>query len=179
MATGTGKARCVTCSKAKSAVRCEGCLQTFCYEHLPDHRQELSTELNKIEDQRDLIRHTLNEKTADSNKNSLMQQIDQWEQDSIENIQEAAKECEQKLLQHTTKYVNRLETDLAKLTNQIRQSRIENDFDEINLNDFKEKLLQLAKELEQPSSISIQQDATALVNKISVITSESKFINFI
>jgi hypothetical protein len=49
MATVTGKARCIICEKERSAVRCEGCLQIFCFNHLNDHRQEFNRELDEIE----------------------------------------------------------------------------------------------------------------------------------
>jgi hypothetical protein len=72
MASGTGKARCVTCDKEKSAVRCEGCLQAFCYDHLTDHRQELSRQFDEIEVNRDLFRQTLTEQENDPQKHALI-----------------------------------------------------------------------------------------------------------
>src|SRR5690348_2978021 len=63
MATATGKARCVICEKEKSTLRCEGCLQTFCYNHVADHRQQLSKQFDEIEVTRDLFRQTLTEQT--------------------------------------------------------------------------------------------------------------------
>ncbi len=53
MAATIGKARYIICSKDRSAVRCEGCLQIFCYNHLTDHRQELNEQLDEIEVNRD------------------------------------------------------------------------------------------------------------------------------
>ncbi|CAF1550279.1 unnamed protein product, partial [Adineta steineri] len=64
MATVASKARCVTCGKEKSTVRCDGCSQPFCYNHLVDHRQELNKQLDEIEVSRDLFRQTLTEQSA-------------------------------------------------------------------------------------------------------------------
>ncbi len=86
MTTATGKSRCITCGKEKSAVRCEGCLQTFCFSHLNDHRQELSVQFDDIEVNRDLLRQILIEQTTNPNNHSLIKQIDQWEEDSIRKI---------------------------------------------------------------------------------------------
>lgn len=77
MATGTNKGRCVTCGKDKRAVRCEGCLQLFCYSHLTDHRQELSHQLDEIELNRALLQQTLNEQINNPTKHSLIKQINQ------------------------------------------------------------------------------------------------------
>jgi hypothetical protein len=179
MATATGKARCITCDKEKSAVRCEGCLQIFCRIHLTDHCQELSQQLDEIEINRDLFRQTLNEQTNDRQKHFLIKQIDKWEKDSIRKIQQTAEECRQILLQHTTKHFNQIEINLTKLTDQLKQTRQENDFNEIDLKNLKQKLTQLEKELDKPSNISIQQDSTSLINKISVIVSSGKCVNSI
>ena len=43
-------------------------------------------------------------------------------------------------------------------------------------NNFKQKLTQLTKELDKPSNISIQQDSTSFINKISVVVSSRKFV---
>jgi hypothetical protein len=179
MATATGKSRCITCGKEKSAVRCEGCLKTFCFSHLNEHRQELSVQLDDIEVKRDLFRQTLTEQTKNPNKHSLIKQIDQWEQDSMRKIQQTAKECRELILQHTTGHIHQIEVDFTKLTDQLRETRQENDFNEIDLRQLRQKLTELAEKLDKPSNISIQQDSASLINKISVVASSRKFINYI
>jgi chromosome segregation ATPase len=175
MATPTGRGECKICGKERRAVKCEGCSQIFCFDHLPVHRQQLSDELNEIETNRDIFRQTLNEQTDNPEKHSLIQQINQWEKDSIQKIIRTAKECRQLLLQHTTEDIHRIETKLADLTDQIRQIRKEDDFNEIDLSRLKQKLTQLAKELDQPSNVSIQRDST-LIKNISVALSSRKFV---
>ncbi len=93
MATATGKAQCLICGKEKSAVRCEGCSQAFCFNHLNDHRQQLNQQMDEIEINRDLFRQTLNEQINDPEKHFLIKQIDKWEFDSIKIIQNTAKQC--------------------------------------------------------------------------------------
>jgi chromosome segregation ATPase len=178
MATATGKGRCVTCGKEKRAVRCEGCSQLFCFDHLPDHRQELSIQLDDIEVNRDLLRQTLTEQTTDPKKHSLIKQIDQWEDESIRKIQQTAKECRQLVLQHTTEHINQIEDNLTKLTDELRQTRQENDFNEIDLRELKQKLTQLTEELDKPSNVSIQQDSASPINKISVVVLSRKCLNY-
>jgi hypothetical protein len=172
----TGKGRCITCDKEKSAVKCEGCSQIFCFDHLPNHRQELSVQLDQIELNRDLFRQTLNEQMNNSKKHSLIKEIDQWEEDSIKLIQQTANECRQVLRQHTNQHFNQIETNLTILTDQLRRTRQENDFNEIELNEFKQKLTQLAKQLDKPSNVSLQQGSASFINKISVVVASRKFI---
>ncbi|CAF3572118.1 unnamed protein product, partial [Rotaria sp. Silwood2] len=100
-----------------------------------------------------------------------MEEINKWKEDSIIKIQQIAEECKQLLIQYTNKYFNQLEIDLVKLTDQLRQTRQENDFNEIDLNQLKEKLTQLKKDLDQPPKVSITQDSTCFIKKISIIRS--------
>jgi hypothetical protein len=169
MATATARGLCVICGKEKRGVKCEGCSQMFCFEHLPVHLQQLSAELDEIEINRDIFRQTLNEQINDPKNYSLIKQIDRWEEESIKRIQQTAKECRQLLSQQTTQHIPKIEVNLIKLTAQMRQIRKENDFNEIDLSQFKQKLAKLTKELDQPSNVSIQQDSTSLIKNISVV----------
>ncbi|CAF1163061.1 unnamed protein product [Adineta ricciae] len=167
MASKVERTRCITCDKEKRAVRCEGCLQLFCYEHFTDHRQYLSQQLDVIEANRDLFRQTFNEQGSQPHVSHpqaylLIKQIDQWEEESIKLVQQTASECRQLLIQLTTKNTNQTETSLAKLTEEIRKSRKENDYNEIDLKKFDEQLKQLAAELEKPTHITVQQTSVPL-----------------
>ena len=134
------KTQCIICGREKRTFRCDGCLKTFCLSHLPDHHEELSQQLYEIEADHDLFRQRLTEHINDPNKNLLMDQITEWEKDSIQKIQQTANECRQRLFQLPTNHTNRIETDLAELTKQIRKVRQEDDFNETDLNYFKAKL---------------------------------------
>jgi hypothetical protein len=175
MATGLRK-HCVKCGRAKATLKCAGCSQDFCYDHLPDHRQELSEQLDEIEVNRNLLRQTLNEQTNNSKQHSLIKQVDQWEKDSIQIIEQTAKQCRDLLLEHTTKSINQIEINLAKLTDEMRILRKENDFNEIELDQLKNKLAQLTKELDKPPNVSVQQGSTSLINKICIVASSRKFV---
>jgi hypothetical protein len=174
--TTTGKGRCIVCGKEKSAVKCEGCSQIFCFDHLPIHHQELNMQLHEIEMNRDLFRQMLTEQVNNLGKHSFIKQIDQWEAESIKLIEQTAKQCRQLVLQHTDQYLIEIEINLAHFTDQLRQIRRENDFNEIELNEFKHRLKQLQRELDRPPNISIQQDTTSFINKISVVVSTGKCI---
>jgi chromosome segregation ATPase len=171
MATTTVKSQCVVCKKGRSAVRCEGCFQIFCYNHLNEHRQELGKTLDEIEINRDEFRQTLNEQKIDPKKHSLIKQIDKWESDSIAIIQQTAAKCRERILEQTDKYFKQIEINLTKLTDQMREIRQENYFNEIDLNQLKKKLTQLRKELDQLPNVSMQEDSGSLIKKISIVTS--------
>jgi hypothetical protein len=168
MAKATDKTSCVICSKEKATMRCGGCFQEYCFNHMTDHRQQLNTQLDEIEINRDLFRQSLTQHIEQPNNQTLIQEINQWELKSIKKIQQTAEEARQLVLKNSNEYHHQLEMKLNELTNQIRESRHENDFNEINLRQFQGELDRLTKELTKPSIISIREDSTSFINKVSV-----------
>ena len=61
------------------------------------------------------------------------------------------------------------------MTKELKQIREENDFHEINLNKFKQKLKELEEQFNKSPSISIRQDSSPFIKKISVLTTSGKF----
>ena len=159
-------------------MKCGGCSRDFCFNHVIDHRQELSKQMDEIEVTRDLFRQTLTEQTSKPQKHALMQEIDQWEHDSIQKIRETAKEARELLLKHTGGYFNVMEVKLNELTDQLRESREENDFIETDIQQWKEQLKRLEDELHKPSEITVRHDLAPLVTKIGVSTSSKILILF-
>jgi len=175
MAT-TSKSYCVTCSKQRSTFRCSGCSQEFCFNHLTDHKRQLNKQLDEIEINRDLFQRSLNDRISKPQKHVLIQEIDQWEQDSINKIRQTANETRQTIFEYTNQNIKELELKLTHLTTQLKQSRDENDFSELDLHRWNEQLIQMANELIKPININIRQDNTQLITKIAVdVTSTSKF----
>ena len=50
MAKAIGKVPCVTCGKEKVAYKCEGCSEHFCFNHLANHRQIITKQLDQTEE---------------------------------------------------------------------------------------------------------------------------------
>lgn len=177
MTTATGRIPCVTCGKERSTFKCGGCSREFCFNHLTEHKQELNKQLDNIEVNRDLFRQALTENTSKPQKNALIQQIDEWERNSIKTIQKTADEARQAVLEYTTGHSRELETKLNKLTDQLRQSREENDFFEIDLHRWNDELSRLTEELAKPSNINLRHESTSLVTKISIDVISRKYGN--
>jgi len=176
MATAlSSKTQCAGCGKEKATLRCRGCLKEFCHKHLGVHRQELNKQLDEIEVNHDRFRQSLTQQIEQSNNHIMMQQIDKWERDSIKKIRKTAEEARQLVLTNTNRYIHQLETKLNNLTDQLKQSRNEDDFNEINLRHLQEELKQLTNEFTKPSNISIRKDSTPLIHKI-IVTVSGKYV---
>ncbi len=174
MATSTAKIQCFTCRKETRTFNCGGCTNDFCLNCLTKHVQKLGQELDQIENDHDEFREELNEKKDNPKKHQLIEKIDQWEKDSIKIIEQTAKECRASLMNYTNKYVIEIENKLNNIARELKRIREENEFNEIDLKQFRENLNQLKEELNQPTNISIEQISTSFVSKIVVISPVDK-----
>ena len=168
MATAADKIQCVTCGKDKATSRCVGCMQDFCFPHLAEHRQQLNKQLDEIEVHRDLFQQTLNQQAAASQRHLFIQQVDQWEHESIQKIKQTAEEVRQLLSVHTDENIVPTKEKLDQLTQQLRRSREQDDIMEGDLQKWKEELQQITQQLNKPSNIAIQLTSIPLVNKIQI-----------
>lgn len=93
------KPPCATCAcKSLGILKCEGCLQIFCRKHINEHRDMLSQQLDEIVVQHDTLQQMIiNKYDQEDNHYSLLNQIDQWEKDSIIKIQQTAEETRQQI----------------------------------------------------------------------------------
>jgi hypothetical protein len=169
MATSNAKSQCFSCKKVTRTFNCDGCSQKFCFDCLTKHLQELKRDLNGIENDHDQFKQKLNDQKKDTKKRSLIQQVDQWEEDSINKIKQTAQQSRQRLINYRNKFISNIENQLNDLTKQIKLFNQENQFNEIDLDELKEKLRILKEELDKPPNVSIQQQPSTFINKIFVI----------
>ncbi|CAF0766990.1 unnamed protein product [Adineta steineri] len=171
MATANSRAKCSICNKVNATCLCSGCSKDFCFQHLTEHRQILHRQLDGIINDHDQFQQTIIQQKQNLLNSSLIQQINQWEINSIEIIQKIAEECRETVMKLTRKSINDMEKKFIELSKKLKEIREENEFNEIDLNHFQLKLTQITEELLPPSNISIRQDSQEFIKKISVISS--------
>jgi hypothetical protein len=176
MAMSAKRAPCSMCGKEDGRVTCVGCSKLFCNNDFDAHRQNLRTQLDETEVDRDVFRQTLTDKIADPQNQALIQQINEWENASINKIRQTAEEARKILIEHTAKLNTKLEEELNKLTTRLRESREKNEFFEPDLDEWREKLKRMNDELAQPPSVQIRNDPTPLVTKLIVVILGKSFL---
>ena len=178
-ATETSRNYCFICEKEKVTYKCDGCSKRFCKQHLKDHENELELELDQIENERNTFRQTLSDQIEQPNKHDFIQQINQWEQRSINKIQQIAEENRKLILKLMNKHFEKIEIDLNLFTNEIKEIRQESDFNELNLIDLRNKLERLQEQLTNPANISVREgDFSSFINTIYVDIEHRKLIVF-
>ena len=94
----TMKTFCTTCgNKGTGVFKCEGCQQTFCRKHANEHRDVLNHQLDEIVFEFDTLQQILAEIKDKINNHPLMQQIDQWEKESVDKIRQTANDLREQL----------------------------------------------------------------------------------
>ncbi|CAF4157616.1 unnamed protein product [Adineta steineri] len=168
------KTHCLTCNKDKITYRCEGCLKNFCLMDLTKHRQILNGELHRIINDYNQFKQTFNEQKPNPHDVFLIDQINQWKIDSIEKIQQKAKDCIEIVIKSSQTFFNDIKMKFNDLNKQLKQIHNENEFNEINLNYLRNQLIKLREELNNPPKTSIQQDSHPFINEISIISLKKK-----
>ena len=170
MATSSTKPICVVCNKEMRTYLCDGCSQRFCGKHLDEHRKNLEKQFEQIEINHDELRQILN----DSRKHPLMNEINQWEIDSIDKIKQTANQCRERFINYTKWSFLHIENKLNYLGEQMKEMRDESDFNDMDLEQFQQKLNQLQEELLQPADLFIEQQSTSFLNFIFLDIRRSK-----
>ncbi|CAF1382653.1 unnamed protein product [Adineta steineri] len=174
MAMTTNKTHCFICNKDKITYPCEGCSQRFCLMDLTKHRQILNNELNHIINDYKQFKHRFTEQKPNPRDLSLIDQINQWEIDSIDKIKQRAKNCREIITASLQTCMNDIKMKFNELNKQLKQIKNENEFNEINLNYLRNELIKIREELNNSSIMSIEQDSQSFINEISIISLEKK-----
>ncbi|CAF4898645.1 unnamed protein product, partial [Rotaria magnacalcarata] len=74
------------------------------------------------------------------------QEINEWEEDSLQKIKQTAQECRQVLIEYENNQLIAVETQLSQLTEQLKAMRKENEFNEIDLDRLKAKFTVLTQQ---------------------------------
>jgi hypothetical protein len=176
MATPNVKTQCSICKEEKSTFLCRGCEKDFCFDHLTEHRQLINTQLHYIQNDYNEFKQLIIDLKNNPEQHSLIKRIDQWEINSIQKIKQRAKECREILINYTNENINQIENKLNNRNEQLISNEKKNDFNEIDLGQFKDKLEKLKRELNQPTNISIEQQTHSFINQIYL--KFSKFLQF-
>ncbi|CAM4966788.1 unnamed protein product [Rotaria socialis] len=161
--------QCFICKKEKSNLYpCGGCSEKFCNIDLPKHHQEHVVELEKIATDCDTFQQSISEQQQDLNHRPLIKQVNEWERDSIMKIKQIAEDSRQRLIKLTDDNIAEIMKELNQFIAGLRKRRDDDDFNEIYLNNLRVLLEQLKKKLERPLNVSILEEPTSFINKISV-----------
>jgi hypothetical protein len=164
------KTLCITCGKGTGLFTCRGCEKDFCTRHVAEHRQMLNKQMDELTLVHERFRQSLVKQTSEPNQHSLMKQIDEWEQQSINKIHLVAKNIRQQLQKIIGQHTTKLNEILAKIAHDLRKAREDGDFFETDVKEWTEKLNKLKKESTELPDVSLEYEDDTINPFISMIS---------
>ncbi|CAF1041813.1 unnamed protein product [Adineta steineri] len=171
------KILCFICNEEKITYNCRGCSKEFCLMDLNAHRQILTSELHGITNQYNEFKQTINEQKQNPRNHLSINHIDQWEIESIEKIQQKAQEYREIVIKSSQTCIDDIEMKFKDLNEQIKQMQKQNEFNEIDLNYLRSKLMKITEELNNPFKICIKEDLQSFIDAIPIISSKKSKVS--
>ncbi|CAF2047660.1 unnamed protein product [Rotaria magnacalcarata] len=146
------KKTCSKCDKTAGSFSCDGCQQSFCLKHVAEHRQELVSEIDIVEQNHDIFYQDLQNQAQKHDEHIIFNQIYQWEKESILTIEQTATRARAELHKILDSIVDHGTDSLNKISSELRRARESDDFFETDLAQWNEKLKLLRTEIESMSN---------------------------
>lgn len=168
MTTQNATPNCSKCKEETNTSACRECSKEFCSEHSVNRHQLIDARFQYLQNDYHQLREIVHNLEQDPKKHLLFEQIDQWRKDSIEKIEQTARQCREKLTRYLNTTIIEMKTILYDPKEQLEPIKDKTQLNEIDLDKFTGKLEKIKAELDQPSTIFIEQDSTPFINKIHV-----------
>ena len=152
------KTPCLTCGKMVGIFSCRGCSGNFCLRHTSVHRDLLQKSMNEILHHYDQFRRNLQGQSLEECREILMEQINRWEEQSIEKIRQLARETRQQLMTTIRDQNEHLKDKLGELKGQIDLARQDGGFYENDLKEWSQRLQQLQRCFIEQQTVQIDAE---------------------
>ncbi|CAF1083545.1 unnamed protein product [Didymodactylos carnosus] len=143
---------CKLCEKGK--YKCQGCHLSCCKRHFDEHRQQLARQFDKIIYEHDVLHELLNSKGSSNNdktEGDLLQKIDNWEVETIQKVEYAARRAREKMKQLMNHPRERIQKEFCLITNELKQSRQDEDYLEPDFERWYQQLRDLKEQVQSTS----------------------------
>lgn len=159
---------CTKCEKGAGVTTCNGCQQSFCIKHIIEHRQELAIQMDNIQQEQDTLRRDL---IKENLTHPLLLKIDEWEQESIMKIKQAADTARDNLQCLLNQMKNYAKSSIDKIADELEKHRELDDYTDIELVNLSKKLTDIRQSLEIPSTIknNLDQNLSSAIQSIKIL----------
>jgi hypothetical protein len=155
MASTLSNIVCSTCNIVATAATCSGCGQHFCNKDYIEHRKKLSQDVDKIEQDHDLLRERLVIQDCES---QLLSRIDTWEQYSRRMIELVASQARTDVHCMVQKMKTTIRNSLTEVETEMQETRQNDAYSEFKILIWQNQLQKLRETLEKPFNIGLQDD---------------------
>ena len=161
---------CATCGTTAGIFTCRGCAEHFCLLHTNEHRDKLELRMDELILHHNQFQERISESRGTQYQHRLFQLIDQWEQQSIEKIQQVANDTRQQLSIALRNRTDELRETSSSVMHVLIEARENGEFFEQDLQQWAEQLQQLQATQMENERIRIEQDSNpfAFISRISL-----------
>ena len=129
----------------------------------------------EIELEHNLIQQSLIQQSEKPREHHLFKRVDQWEEESVGQVRHIAEAIRKELVNRINQHTIEIKEKLQIIGNELQESRKENDFTEIDLQKWTEKLEELKTELNLSTIVNIVEESTSLISKIRIDRQQDPF----
>ncbi|CAF0805078.1 unnamed protein product [Rotaria sordida] len=161
---------CTICGTMVGVFSCHGCNKNFCLIHTSEHRDFLQKSMNEISNNCDLLKDSVQGHKGEQHQISIMEQIEQWEQQSIDKIRRLADDVRQQISTIIRDRTDNFKEKLGELQQQLEIARQDGGFYENDLTEWTRRFDELQRIVAQQQTIKIEEDigSTSFISRISV-----------
>lgn len=161
---------CVACGQVAGIFTCRGCGDSFCLRHTNEHRDAMDRQMNQIMQTHGQLKQSVVDQTTEQLCQSFLQQIERWEQQSMNKIRQVAKEVREQVLSCVRQRTDTFKEKLALLTQQLSRAKQDGEYFEHDIRDWTDRLHKLQETFkeQQKLQISYERSNTPFISKITL-----------
>lgn len=133
---------CVSCNVMVGVFSCQGCKDNFCLDHTCEHRRFLRKSMDDISDNCDELLNTI-QGEREKSRSTLMEEIERWEQQSIEKIRQLAVETRKQVSTNIQNDSDHVIEQIEILKQKLDDARQDDGFFENDLKQWEQSLDEL------------------------------------
>jgi predicted nucleic acid-binding Zn-ribbon protein len=161
--------QCSMCKKELGRMHCTGCDEYFCAEDFKTHRKELSTEMNRIDEERSRLDVAINNRVQhdEQQRANFFELIEKWKNSFIEQAEKAAKEAREEVTHLLNPKQMNIITELKSFSQELVHLKDSENYVEDDLTRLDEKIRQFKENLSeatQPITIKLKTERSDAIN---------------
>jgi hypothetical protein len=174
----TTSKQCSLCTKQLGPMHCTGCDEYFCSKDFKIHREGIFTEMDKIVEERNHLQYAINnELQCNDQQGPVIQQIDKWENSTIEKIKQVAAQAREQAIQLLNSKRMKINTEFKSFSQELADLKESENYAEHDLTRLNRMISQFKQDLResvQPVIIELHTEPSDVINWDSLIHVEEK-----
>jgi hypothetical protein len=156
------------CNKELGLMHCTGCDEYFCWNDFKTHREGMFTLMDNIIEKRNRLQDEItNEIQHNDQKNPLIEQIDKWQNNTIEKVKQVAAQARQQAYELLNAKRVKINTQFKSFSQELAQLKESENYVEHDLTRVNQMITQFKQDLRQstqPTAIVLHTEQSDEIN---------------